>query len=274
MLLAIAVVAFLLTAWSNVVWQHTPQLKFLQFPWRLLTVVTPVFAIALSVALSVVRLRAAMAGTVALTISAVLVFALYEPFHQVPEPAQRIATQVRAFENNAGADPTDEYTPQTADNDALRPGSPPYWLASEPTAAAPVGSAAGRVPMHFSFHAKVPAFLVLNLRDYPAWHVYLNGNEDSERDQRDDGLIAFSVPAGESTVALRYVRGLDDLVGDGLSIATALMLVATGFRRHGGLATAGIFRAGTGHERRESAGLRRISEQLSRIDVEVPPVQL
>lgn len=228
---AVAVIAFLLTAWSNVIWQHTPQLTFLQFPWRLLIVLTPVLAIAVSVAISRVRIRATTVGSVALAMAAVLVFALYEPFHQVPEPERRIASQVRAFQSNAGADPTDEYTPQTADNDALTPGNPPYWLAAEPTAGAPAGSVAGPVPTHFSFNANVPEFLILNLRDYPAWRVSLNGKEDTERDQRDDGLIAFSVPAGRSTISMRYVRGFDDLAGDALSMATALVLAALGFRR-------------------------------------------
>ena len=226
LLLAVALVAFLMTGWSNPVWQHTPELIFLQFPFRLLTALAPIFALALAVAMSELRVNGSVIILASLAGAAVLTVSMYKSFRQIPEPGQTVAAHLQAFVRNEGAEPTDEYTPQTADNDALTTGKPPYWLAPEPTAPAPAPAIPGPVPMHFTVQTGRAEFLVLNLRDYPAWRVRLNQHLDSERDQRDDGLIAFGVPAGNSKVDIRYARGWDDMVGDGVSLIAIVTLLA------------------------------------------------
>jgi hypothetical protein len=231
LLLLLVVVAFLQTGWSNPVWQHTPELLFLQFPWRLLTVAAPVFAIAVAVAVSEIHNSDAVAAAAALACTALLTLAAYKPFHQVPETDQTVASRLRAFARCDGAEPTDEYTPQTADNDALTPGKPPYWLASRATAPAPAQSVPGIAPSHFNITAARRQFLILNLRDYPAWRILLNSRVAPDREQRDDGLIAFAVPAGTSRIDIRYARGFDDLVGDGVSLMSVLALAALGFQK-------------------------------------------
>jgi hypothetical protein len=225
LLSCILLIAFLLTGWSNPIWQHTPELTFLQFPWRLLTIVAPVYALALSVAISGgIRLSLAVAFGVALSSAAVLTFAAYSPFHQVAESGQTIPSRLHAFLRNEGAEPTDEYTPQTADNDALTPGNPPYWLASDPTASVPRNSQPGPAPSHFTVTVDGPGFLILNLRDYPAWHVSVNGKLETERDKRDDGLVAFPVHTATSIVDIRYGRSFDDIAGDAVSGTGILLL--------------------------------------------------
>ncbi|HKO17630.1 MAG TPA: hypothetical protein VJU82_01965, partial [Acidobacteriaceae bacterium] len=174
LLLFLGLVTFLLTGWSNPVWQHTPQLIYLQFPWRLLILVAPLFALALSVALSAVRANGNIAKLVALAGATILTLSMYKTFRQVPDAGQTVAVRLQAFVRNEGAEPTDEYTPQTADNDALTVGKPPYWLAPQPTTPAPAPSVPGPAPMHFTVQAARPEFLILNLRDYPAWRVQLN----------------------------------------------------------------------------------------------------
>ena len=226
LLLFLGLVTFLLTGWSNPVWQHTPQLLFLQFPWRLLTVIAPLFALALSVALSAVRVNDSVVNLVALAAATIFTLSMYKAFRQVPDAGQTVAVRLQAFARHEGAEPTDEYTPQTADNDALTIGKPPYWLAEEPTIPAPAPSAPGPVPMHFTVQATRPEFLILNLRDYPAWRVRLNQHAEIQRDQREDGLIAFAVPQGNSVIDIRYVRGFDEWAGDGISLIAALALLA------------------------------------------------
>jgi hypothetical protein len=70
-----------------------------------------------------------------------------------------------------------------------------------------------------------PAFLILNLRDYPAWHVFRNGHLDPDREQRDDGLIALDLPAGISTIDIRYARTPDQTVGDAITLLALLILL-------------------------------------------------
>jgi hypothetical protein len=231
LLLFVALVAFLLTGWSDSVWQHTPELKFLQFPWRLLTVVAPVFALAVAAAVSEVRVNYAASAALSLACAAMLTVATYTSFHQVPDPDETVTSVSDAFVRGEGFEPTDEYTPQAADNDALTPGNPPYWLASEATAPPPRPSVPGSVPRLLTIDASHPEFLILNLRDYPAWRILLNSRIDAERNQRADGLIAFAIPAGKSSVEIRYARGFDEVAGDVVSLLSALALGAAWIRK-------------------------------------------
>jgi hypothetical protein len=231
LLLFLCLIGFLLTGWSNPVWQHTPELIFLQFPWRLMTVIAPVLALAISVAISEVRLKKWGIEVASWSAAAILTILFYSPFRQTPDTGQSVAARLHAFDRNEGAEPADEYTPQTADNDVLKSGNAPYWLAPEPSAPAPVPSAPGPAPAHFTLQTARPAFLILNLRDYPAWRVVLNGQIVTEREGREDGLVAFPVPAGTSKIDVRYARGLDDLCGDGISLLSVLALGADAIRR-------------------------------------------
>lgn len=224
LLLLILLIGFLLTGWSIPVWQHTPELLFLQFPWRLLVVVAPICALALSVAISHARISRTAATAIGLLSAAVLVGVTYKPFRQFPEANQTISASVMSFEQNRGAEPTDEYTPQTADNDALTPGNPPYWFAQDATAPAPPNSQPGPAPNHFNVAGHGSDFLILNLRDYPAWQVFVNGELHADRSQRDDGLVAFRLPVDASTIDLNYRHTTDEITGDAMTVISLMFL--------------------------------------------------
>ena len=226
-----AVSAFLLTTASNPIWQHTPELPFLQFPWRLLTLIAPVFALAFAAAMSQVRLRAWVVVASASLSAALLTFICYGQFRQYTDPDESVSASLQGFEQNQGTDPTDEYTPQTADNDALQPGDPPYWLASQATAAPPSDSRPGTAPQHLNLTTPAARYLILNLRDYPAWTVMVNGRVDTDRVQRDDGLIALALPAGRAKIDIRYRRMPDEIVGDALTPVSLLIVVLLEVRR-------------------------------------------
>jgi hypothetical protein len=145
-----------------------------------------------------------------------------------------VAARLAVFQAHAGTDPTDEYTPVQADNDSLAKSNPPFWLAQDADAPAPAAGTPGPVPMHFSLRTDEEESLVLNLRDYPAWQVRLNGQEITEKTARADGLIAFPVSPGRSRIDIAYTTTRDQRLGDGISLAAvcgALGLAAFGRRR-------------------------------------------
>jgi len=248
-----AVVAWLLTPLSAPIWKHAPEAAFLQFPWRLLAIVAPVLA--LGVAGAVDRLkrggpgfaasrrwvgdsRAARTPFVAVSavvLAAVMTYPAARVFRQPCDAEDTASARLALFHSGAGSDPTDEYTPTTADNDALKPNAPLYWLADSAEAAAPVAgpSAAslaegpGTAPMHFTVVAPRAEELILNLRDYPAWRISRNGAPDAAREQRDDGLIAFPIPAGASTIDIGYARTRDQTLGDAVSLLALVFYVYT-----------------------------------------------
>jgi hypothetical protein len=218
-------IAILLTPLSTPIWNHAPELAFLQFPWRLLAILAPIFALSVAASIGRFPLKFATMGIALTALAGALAFPAYYFFRQPCDEEDTAPARSTLFQSHAGMDPTDEYTPITADNDALKPNHPPYWLASEPTALARSATQAGLAPSHLTVNAAQPEFLILNLRDYPAWHVFLNGALDPAREQRDDGLLALPIPAGVSTIDIRYAQTIDQTLGNAITVlALALYL--------------------------------------------------
>ena len=217
-----AAIGFLLTPASVLLWRFAPQAQFLQFPWRLLAILAAVFALAAAAALE--RVRGATQPVVAAVLAVALVLPGYHLFRQPRYQEDTPPALLADFQRHDGFDPTDEYTPRTADNDALKENSPGYWLATSPAALAPAGLDADSAPMHFAETAPRAGFVVLNLRDYPAWRIWLNGALDTTRLHRNDGLIALPIPAGTSTLDIRYAHTSDQTLGDVLSLLALLVL--------------------------------------------------
>jgi hypothetical protein len=231
-----AVVAFMLTPVSAAFWHRIPEMDFLQFPWRLLALIAPVFAFAIALTLQDTAARSALLSTKTVFVSLVLCAALGLPawhlFRQPCDPEDTAAARLALFHSNSGTDPTDEYTPTTADNDVLQPGNPAYWLTDSVDAdgkATRDAVALRTAPMRIMIAAPHAQFLVLNLRDYPAWRVMLTraGSAPqpvSQRSPRPDGLIAIRVPAGQSTIDVRYAQTADQTLGDAISLLALFVL--------------------------------------------------
>jgi hypothetical protein len=218
-------IAFLLTPLSAPLWNHAPEAAFLQFPWRLLAILAPVFALSVAAALDRLPMRFTTIAVTAVALLVLLTLPAYHAFRQECYDEDTVTSQLAQFQSQAGTDPTDEYTPTAADNSALMENAPPFWLAGSP-ATAPPAAAHGPTPMHLSVTAPLPEFLILNLRNYPAWHVFLNGSIDSALERRNDGLIAFPIPAGASTIDIRYAHTRDQTLGDAVSLLALLVLLA------------------------------------------------
>jgi len=238
-----AAIAFLLTPLSLPIWNHTPQVTFLQFPWRLLAVLAPVLALTLASVFARLHFGPVTATVATVAIAAALVFPAYHSFSQSCDPEDTAPARIALFHSHIGTDTTDEYTPINASNDALAPPNstdpddphpsnyPPYWLADSPDARPTNAAIPGTAPTHLTLNLPHPEDLILNLRDYPAWHIDRVG-EDMEvtpitqRLQRPDGLIAISLPAGPSNIDIRYTRTPDQTLGDALTlVALPIFLV-------------------------------------------------
>lgn len=234
----VAAVALLLTPLSGAFWRTAPEVAFLQFPWRL----TALLAVALcgllpivlrSIRLPPVALRPVLLGLGALALVAAISLPLANRFRQICDEEDNVAARQNAFATRAGSDPTDEYTPGDADNDSLDHENPPFWLAETADAKGPHGPP-GPVPGLFTVDSTQREILVLNLRDYPAWRVQVNGVSVRGRMERADGLIAVPVAAGRSQIAISYSETADRWIGDGIAIAAlvaALALLAPQRRR-------------------------------------------
>jgi hypothetical protein len=255
-------IAFLLVPISTPIWLHLPELAFLQFPWRLLTILSAVLALALALLLNhpTARLRPSVLITLTLVLPLALGILGYRLYAQACDPADLPSTAAALFAAGHGVPPTDEYTPIGADNDVLRSNNPAFWLLPDtvspdnpapnttptPSELNPAISTddiplpasqtlSATPPPTFTIHPSRPSILVLNLRGYPNWSLTrsIPGEPLPVTMRpllRDDGLIAVPVEAGPSTITITWQRSLDQNLGLTISLI-ALFLLALTFRR-------------------------------------------
>ena len=226
-----ALIAFLLTPASLIFWIHVPKLAFLQFPWRLCAILSVILALSFAVALreKLETLPSSLIPLPCLLLTAALVLPTWHFYRQPCDSNSSVAALVTVFHSNVGVDPTDEYTPITADGDAIKQDSPAYWLIPEganintpPPAEATPGSA----PNHLALTLPAPATLVLNRREYPLWQVRYNGQPIAPiAPERLDGLIALALPAGPATIDLVWTRMPLQTIGLAISALAAVICV-------------------------------------------------
>ena len=226
-------IAFLLTPLSLSIWSHTPQLKFLQFPWRLAAILEAIAVVLLAMVVDRLRVNPWLTVLLSLVIAGAMIYPAWHTFQQPCDDEDAVAPRVALFHSTAGTEPTDEYTPTNADNEALKQGDPPYWLipADQPVdTPAPAGAQPGQAPSHLILKLTQPEYLVLNRRQYPGWRLRLNGHAvDPSPNGRDDGLLTVLLPAGTDLVDDWFTWNLAEELG--LGISGLALLAAAGMQR-------------------------------------------
>jgi hypothetical protein len=256
-LLALAIlIAFLLFPVSKFLWNFLPELRFLQFPWRWLLVLGLVFATLAGLALreSIPSRHVKIFRAAAVLLVAVIFCAhAWRHFWLRCDEEDNVRAQVATLDRQ-GFEGTDEYTPKGADNGDIQQNLAPIRVLNAPGADQADSSVEENpdwdpsdddlVPAIIQFqHWKTehitaeiqspqPGYAVLRLMDYPAWRVLVNGNPVPRRGQhhRDDGLITVPIPAGTSTIDVRYTATPDLWAGRIVSVLSlaiwAVLLLA------------------------------------------------
>jgi hypothetical protein len=235
---------------SKFIWNTAPELRFLQFPWRWLLVLGLIFAAlvgsALPDAIPTRRAKILRAAAV-LLIAVVFCGHAWRHFWLVCDEEDNVRAQVATL-HDGGFEGTDEYTPKAADNGDIQQNLPPVRVVSAPDgdeADSSVEENPGWEPnkddlipaiveiqhwqtehMTAEIQSPQPGYAVLRLMDYPAWRVRLNNAPVNTRPHRDDGLLTVPIPAGTSTIDVRYAATRDAWAGRIVSlISLAIWLV-------------------------------------------------
>ncbi|MGA3263949.1 MAG: 6-pyruvoyl-tetrahydropterin synthase-related protein [Terracidiphilus sp.] len=249
------VVLFLQLHISLPVWNLLPKLRFLQFPWRWLVVLEAPMAIFFASAVwpsqTARRWRrfavAAVCAVVFLGASAVAV----NLFFQVCDDEDNVLAMASVYRAGTGFQGTGEYSPIGADNSMIAVGLPAACLVDDPSTELGQGAqedvnpvwsprqhsceatfaAATNLPQHLRIPAVAPhaGFLILRLRNYPAWQVKVNGQPVAGLPQRDDGLMAVPVPQGAVDLTVDWTTTPDVLAGRWLSALAVLLLTGLWF---------------------------------------------
>ena len=257
-LVALAATFVLLLPFSDPVWRYLPELRYLQFPWRWLLVLSLVLAALAGLALRgeadtrrAISLRALVILLLAIGMSAFTATHFWQPCDE----EDNVRAQVAAFHDDGFAG-TDEYTTGTADNGDIQQHLPPIRIIAAPDGDEADSSvqenpewnaeAADKVPaevrierwqserMAATVTTSAPGYAVLRLMDYPAWRIRVNGSSIEARAKRDDGLIAFPLHGGQNHIDVQYVATTDTWLGRALSFASLLLWLGLAWREKRG----------------------------------------
>lgn len=211
-------------SFTSFLWEHLPELRYLQLPWRWLLCLN--VALALLVTLASRRWIVRIVACVAMF--AVLAFV----WHRVQAPwwetAADFGDMLAHQQSGTGYEGTDEYVPVGADPYEINHDAPRVVVEDDSVAPGHVQQIQiqrwGAESKLFSAKVSRSGQLVLRLFNYPAWRVEVNGQIVAASTRELTGQMLIPFQAGENRVRIRFTRTWDRTLGGVISVATALSL--------------------------------------------------
>jgi hypothetical protein len=235
-LLLAGVAALLMLRFTSPLWALLPKLRFVQFPWRWMSLLCVPFAVFLGSAMARKRWGWVWAVVTFALIGGTAVVLVQRGWWDT----QDIPTLRAAIANGEGFDGTDEYDPAGDDHTNLPTKSSQAMVTDTDSIPGPNSRPTIHVDRwtpeekQVSVNSREPFFLGLRLLNYPAWRAEVDGAAVTPRGGDDYNQMIVPVPAGESHVSVWFVRTWDRTLGGGLSALSAvaaLGLLLTGIRR-------------------------------------------
>jgi hypothetical protein len=236
-LLLVGATATLLTLrFTLPLWTYLPKLRFVQFPWRWMSVIVLVASCFLVFAIE--RRRGW------LWFAALFSLSLPLGYFQVSNTwwdDDEMPTLHEALDSGQGFDGTDEYDPLGDDHLDLPQQAPlAKVLSADPDDDSSTPQAQLQIeywsPEQKEIRVETPskARVALRLLNYPAWRVQLNGKQISPDHLDDSDQMVVPVQPGISNIHVDFVRTADRQLGNTLSALSALLaslLLWSGRRR-------------------------------------------
>jgi uncharacterized membrane protein YwzB len=232
MLALSAVAIVLMLPISNIFWRYLPELRFVQFPWRWMSIVA-LGATMFTVSSARGRMRWVWMLLAAL---AILGSAHYLVKHAWWD-TEDMPTLQAAIQGGAGFEGTDEYDPAGDDHSDLQQKLPRAFLVSDAGKPEAGSNAKIVIEQWTAEHRSVrvitakPDGVELRLLNYPAWRVTVNGSAVSLRHPEGTGQMIVPVSAGESELRVDFTRTPDRVLGGWISIVSAVTSISLLFCR-------------------------------------------
>jgi hypothetical protein len=234
----------LMLRFTSMLWALLPKLRFVQFPWRWMSLLAVVFAVFLGNAMGQRRWGWVWAVVTFALIGGTGVVLVQNGWWDTQDiPALR-----EAIAQGGGFDGTDEYDPAGDDHTNIPTKSPEAAVVDTDSTPGPNSIPKIHVDRwspedkRVSVSSREGFSLGLRLLNYPAWRAEVNGAVVTPGRGDDFSQMIVRVPAGESHVRVRFTRTSDRTLGGGLSFASVLLVLWLGARHRP---------AGHDHERSE-----------------------
>jgi hypothetical protein len=244
LLVVFGLAVFLMVPVSNMFWNLLPELRFVQFPWRWMSILAVPFACLAGAAISQrLSSRLATSLTMAALVAVLAGAAAYMVRHTWWD-TEDIPVLQEAIGKDEGFEGVDEYDPEGDDHSSLPENSPRAQLlapeesdsdGADPRVGARINIdrwSAEEKKLRVSLHE--PARLSLRLLNYPAWQVRVNGEEQKFEQAEQTGEInpiVLPLSAGNSEIEVRFIRTKDRTMGAALSGVSVMVALGLFFWR-------------------------------------------
>jgi hypothetical protein len=233
LLLVVAVATAMMLRPTAILWAVLPKLRFVQFPWRWMSILSVPFAYFLAAAVVKRRFRWICIGSMLVVLTVMAIFFVRATWWDSDD----VSTLRAGIAAGIGFDGVDEYDPVGDDHYNLPAKERPARILADSSSA---GAGATILVERWTATEKKlritsggPARVALRLLNYPAWRVEVNGSQIAPDSAADSGQMILELPAGESRVTAQFVRTRDRTAGGVVSLASllvALVLVLPGKR--------------------------------------------
>jgi hypothetical protein len=207
-------------------WSLLPKMRFVQFPWRWMSIMAVVCCCFLAAAIE--RRR----GWLWFVLVAVLCFPLgYFLKQNTWWDPDEMSTQRAAITTGMGYEGVDEYDPLGDDHMDLPKRAQLATIFPGEATDSPAALPNTKIQIEqwdttnhkISVDSSAPARVALRLLNYPVWQVTVNGERVAPEKPDDLELMLVPVAAGKSEIQVRFVRTADQTAGIGLSIFSLLI---------------------------------------------------
>jgi hypothetical protein len=232
LLLIAAAATFTMLRPSAFLWEFLPKLRFVQFPWRWMSILALPFAYFLGAVVARSRLRVLWITFIIAVLLGAGTFFVRNTWWD----ADDVATLQAGVTQGNGFDGTDEYDPVGDDHYNLPPKVPQARIL--PLADASATSPQAQVSVNrwtaeervVNVQSPEPVKLALRLLNYPAWRIELNGAGITPEPPADSNQMILDLPAGRSQVRVHLIRTSDRLWGLMVTLASVLIGLTMWFR--------------------------------------------
>ncbi|HET6930283.1 MAG TPA: 6-pyruvoyl-tetrahydropterin synthase-related protein [Candidatus Acidoferrum sp.] len=206
-------------------WSVLPKMRFVQFPWRWMSIMAVVCCCFLAAAIE--RRRGWLWFVLVAVLSFPLAYFLAQNTWWDPD---EMATQRAAITNGAGYEGVDEYDPLGDDHMDLPKRAPLAAIFPGEATGSPAAPPSASIQVEqwdttnhrLSVDSSAPTRVALRLLNYPTWEVTVNGKRVAPEKPDDLDQMLVPIGAGKSEIQVRFVRTADQTAGIALSIFSLL----------------------------------------------------
>jgi hypothetical protein len=231
--LMIVLCIFMIHPASSWIWDRVGPLSYLQFPWRLLSVIS--FATSTLAGASLLLFRSHKSRVIAWSVLVVLVSVTNVGWFQ---PEKFLDVTQADLLSDGGWDnlrmyAIGDFLPESAEVAPEHPASAVYAQLSGRSDIADVEIGSNWV--RFNANSDTGALVQINKFDFPIWQVTIDGQSVAHARDSTSGLINVSLPPGAHTVEARLrdtpLRIASNFISAGALVVCALMCVRAVFLR-------------------------------------------